>query len=139
MPDDGPDLGRPIILVVDDEPVTLKTATIILRRAGYSVWTAASGEEALAKLQQPAVSISLLLTDVIMSGISGPELAEQALHENSDLRILMMSAGTPDRLERFRSAAGRFPILPKPLVADVLLAAIRYTLSPRVQAVANHI
>ena len=63
------------VLVVDDEPAVAKLVRTILLRDGYNVWVACNGEEALAFARDYGASIDLLLTDVMMPGMSGTELA----------------------------------------------------------------
>ncbi len=116
------------ILVVDDDQATLKIAAAFLQRAGYIVSTAGSGEEAL-ELIRDSDGISLLLTDVIMPGLTGPELAAEAVRLHKTRRVLLMSAGTPDQLERYWAVGSGYPILPKPLSSPSLLAAVRHILA----------
>jgi CheY-like chemotaxis protein len=119
----------PTILIVDDDAVTLKTAALFLRSAGYTVSTAGSGEEALALIRSSPGVIPLLLTDVIMPGLTGPELAAEALRLHKAVRVLLMSAGTPDQLEEYWAVGSGYPILPKPLSSASLVAAVRRILA----------
>jgi len=107
------ELNEATILVVDDDRSTLLIAVLLLRRAGYIVWTAESGEEAL-ELVRTRGNISLLLADVMMPGLSGPELAAGVVHLRKDVRVLLMSDSTPDQLELYWTAASGYPLLPKP-------------------------
>lgn len=113
------------VLVVDDDQTAAMLASSFLRQAGYTVSTAHSGEEALG-LVRAGHKITLLLTDVLMPGISGPELAAEILRLSKDVRILLMSAGTPDQLEEYWAFGSGYPLLPKPLTAASLLAAVRH-------------
>src|SRR2546423_1105052 len=72
--------GRETVLVVDDEPIVLSLARSILTRHGYHVLPAARGDEALLLYRRG--SIDLLLTDVVMPSMSGPELAHEIKKEN---------------------------------------------------------
>ena len=131
LPLDGPFMTEPsdiTILVVDDDWTTLLTAASFLRQAGYAVQTAESGEEALG-LVQAGGSISLLLTDVIMPGLSGPELAVGVERLSKNVRVLLMSGGTPDQLEQYWTVGSGYPLLPKPLTSPSLLAAVRRALA----------
>jgi CheY-like chemotaxis protein len=66
--------SRSTILVVDDEPAVLNLVKVILEAAGYAVLGACSGQEALALCQNQNHLIDLLLTDIDMPDVSGPEL-----------------------------------------------------------------
>jgi DNA-binding response OmpR family regulator len=84
------------ILVVDDEPTVLDTVRDGLTAHGYQVLKASGGEEALQVVQGHQGAIALALVDVVMPGMSGPEVA-QRLHEvRPDLKILFMSGFSTD-------------------------------------------
>lgn len=116
------------ILVVDDDRVTVLTAASFLRKAGYTVATAETGEEALEQIRA-GFNLTLLLTDVIMPGLSGPELAAEVLALRRNARVLLMSAGTPDQLEQYWALGSGYPLLPKPLSSASLLTAVRRSLA----------
>lgn len=119
---------QPPILVVDDDTATLTVAASFLRHAGYAVLIAQSGEEAL-EIVRAGHDVSLLLTDVIMPGMSGPELADEVLRIRKDARILLMSGGTPDQLEQYWALGSGYPLLPKPVQSASLVAAVRRALA----------
>jgi two-component system cell cycle sensor histidine kinase/response regulator CckA len=81
------------ILVVDDDEHVRRVAERILRRSGYEVRTAASGPEALAEVRRS--SFDLLLTDMVMPGMTGRELARVVASEYPNIRILFMSGYNP--------------------------------------------
>jgi CheY-like chemotaxis protein len=83
--------GLATILVVDDQAATLKVARILLESFGYAVLAAANGQEAMILFRRHQQQIRLLLTDVVMPDISGPQLAERLLRINPDLRVIYMS------------------------------------------------
>jgi CheY-like chemotaxis protein len=85
------DPKRGPILVVDDNLDIRGFAKMFLETAGYSVVTAADGDEALRFYEQHQSSIALLLTDVSMPNINGIELANRVLGIDSQLPILFMS------------------------------------------------
>src|SRR2546423_4292291 len=85
------------ILVVDDEGAIREVVRRILTRAGYEVIAASGGEEALTLLADRDQQVDLLLTDVIMPGMSGKELAERFASLRVGARVLYMS-GYTDRL-----------------------------------------
>jgi CheY-like chemotaxis protein len=79
------------ILVVDDEPAVRAFVKRLLEQRGYQVLEAGSGEEALHILSQELSRIALLLTDIMMPGIRGTELAEEACNVLPALPVLFMS------------------------------------------------
>jgi CheY-like chemotaxis protein len=81
---------RPVVLVADDEPAIQALTTRILSAHGYTVLAAGSGPEAL-RLSRSAKRVDVLLTDVIMPGMTGSELAATIAFERSGLPIVYMS------------------------------------------------
>ena len=87
-----PFTGHETILVVDDEIIVLSLTTMMLRRFGYEVLTAASPEEALRLFDKwPDLRIDLLLVDIIMPGMNGLVLAERIRERRPAVPILYMS------------------------------------------------
>ena len=113
-----------VLLVEDEEPVRLLTKRI-LERAGYDVVAAADGEEALQIFGRADHPIGLVLTDVVMPGMSGPELLARILRAR-DVPALLMS-GYPDQGEVFATSSP-FRMIAKPFTAEVLTGAVRATL-----------
>lgn len=115
--------GTPTVLVVDDEAGIRGLVRKILRREGYRVLEAASAEEALGAGRGQRVD--LLITDVMLPGMQGSELARKMYQANSRLKVLYISGFTPD--ESVRSAA--FPpgagFLSKPFTLAALLERVR--------------
>jgi len=83
--------GTETVLVVEDEPTVLKLAQRALERCGYKVLTAAEPEEGIDLFRVNKGSIDLLLTDVMMPGMNGPEMARIIQRESPGLRCLYMS------------------------------------------------
>ncbi len=94
VPAPAPRRGSETILVAEDEPAVRNLARRILEAQGYTVMSAADAEEALALSRAFQGSIHLLLTDVIMPGLSGPQLAHRIIQERSATRVLYMSGYT---------------------------------------------
>jgi two-component system cell cycle sensor histidine kinase/response regulator CckA len=113
------------ILVVDDELEILNFVQAALTRAGFSVVLAQSGEKALVLFEKQQSPIDLLLTDVVMPGMSGPMLVDRLLALQPTLPVLFMS-GYDDRqvVQRYVVKEG-FALLPKPFSLDVLVAKVR--------------
>jgi two-component system cell cycle sensor histidine kinase/response regulator CckA len=112
------------ILVVDDSSVVRKVTRNMLEQVGYRVVLASDGYAALKALQEFPGSIHLLLTDVVMPGMNGSELAQQVLAVRPDIRVLFMSGVvSPADL-----APGR-PFLPKPYGQVDLLRKVEEVLA----------
>lgn len=84
------------ILVVEDEPTVLMLTKRILERKGYKVLTAPLPDEAIEIFRANKSSIDLLLTDVMMPGMNGPEMVQVILKESPDLKCLYMSGYSAD-------------------------------------------
>lgn len=80
---------RFVILCVDDEPVSLIVRTRVLEKAGYEVIPASSAAEALEALQLH--SVDLVLTDLLMPGMNGAELAREVKKKNPSLPVVLFS------------------------------------------------
>lgn len=117
----------PTVLLVEDENMVRSIFRRILQESGFFILEAADGAEALVLAQQFPWPIHLLVSDVSMPRMSGPELAEklQALHPEA--RILLLS-GAPDTALASRGLKGQFAFLQKPFNADMLLAKARQLL-----------
>jgi CheY-like chemotaxis protein len=87
--------SKETILLVEDEPTLLDLSAAMLEALGYTVLSAAGPAEAL-RLVGEHDAINLLVTDVIMPGMNGKELARQALQSQSAMRCLFMSCYTAD-------------------------------------------
>jgi two-component system cell cycle sensor histidine kinase/response regulator CckA len=111
--------GGATILVVDDEPVVLDTVRDGLSAHGYQVLRAASGDEALQVAQAHQGSIALALVDVIMPGMSGPEVAQRLHASRPELKILFMSGFSTEVVVVHGLDAGD-PLLVKPFSLDTL-------------------
>ena len=86
-----PVVARETILVVDDTPLVLSSVALILKNAGFTVLSASSPEEAIQISLDFAGTIHLLLSDVMMPRMSGPDLAKKLVKERKDLRVMMMT------------------------------------------------
>lgn len=82
-------LEKPVILCVDDEQIPLSLRKSVLEKMGYSVLTANSGTEALEQLEKQPVD--LVLTDMLMPGLSGAELAREIRQRIPELPIILFS------------------------------------------------
>ena len=121
---------RPRVLVVDDESVIADTLAEILTRSGYPAEAAYDGNGALetALLKPP----DLLITDVVLPGMSGIELAIQIRRIFPDCKTLLFSgqASTSDMLASAHHAGHHFTLLTKPVHPKELLAWVTESLKP---------
>jgi two-component system, cell cycle sensor histidine kinase and response regulator CckA len=113
--------ARGTVLVVEDQPAILALAQRALVDAGYRVQVAADGEEALAAVDGHAPD--LLLTDVVMPGMSGADLARRMRERFEDTRVLFIS-GHPYELLQEQGVAERDAVLLKPFTPGELLDAV---------------
>jgi two-component system, cell cycle sensor histidine kinase and response regulator CckA len=111
--------GQTVLLVEDDDGVRALTQRL-LGQLGYRVITARDGGEALARWQESSKQVELLLSDVVMPGMSGHELAEMLRGERPDLPIVLMSGYSRDRLSRSLAEDQRLRRLDKPFTASEL-------------------
>jgi nitrogen-specific signal transduction histidine kinase len=124
--------GETILLVEDDEQVR-RILLSILRGHGYQVLEASGPLDAVRMLDS-AVAIDLLLTDVVMPHMSGPELARRVAAAHPATKILCMSGYTDDAVVRHGVIEGGFPLLQKPILPDVLAQRVRDILESTVAA-----
>jgi signal transduction histidine kinase len=111
------------ILVVEDEPALLRVVTRILQRNDYSVLAATNGTEALALAADH--EFDLLLTDAVMPGISGFELADRVWQTRPRASVLFMSGYSPDLARPGRGLPGDTALVQKPFTQRALLEAVR--------------
>jgi PAS domain S-box-containing protein len=119
--------GHEAILVVEDDVAVRGFTALILQRLGYRVETAPTGMAALERAR--TASPDLVLSDVVMPGISGRELAEELLKRHPDLRIGFVSGYTPDTVMHHGIAEDRVAFLAKPYTPDALAQFVRRLLN----------
>lgn len=119
------------ILVVEDEPQVREVAREVLAAAGYRVLTAANAEEGIETSERHDGPIHLLLSDVVMPGLSGPALAERLVGRRPELRVLLMSGHSEEMLASRGLAARGWAFLPKPWTPAALLEKVVETLRRR--------
>ncbi len=119
------------ILLVEDDPAVRSLVTRLLRRAGYQVIAVATGEQALRKVTERP-DIALLVSDVVMPGMSGPELLEELRRRRVDtFPVLLMSGHADDPVRVQRLVDGGVPILWKPFTLGEFLSNTRTVLAAR--------
>jgi len=115
--------GKQTVLVVDDEELVRNYLVVALTRLGYEVIPVKDGKEALFQCLQSNVIIDVLLTDMILPGMNGRQLAEQAKKVRPTLKLVFMSGYTENLLGQGRV------FLRKPVTPDQLEKALRHVLS----------
>jgi PAS domain S-box-containing protein len=117
--------GTETVLLVEDEEVVRHLASNVLRQSGYTVLEAANGDEGLRVFESNFEMIHLLVTDVIMPGMSGPELAEQLTNLRAGLKVLFLSGYTDDALHLEDSDTSATGFLQKPFTPSTLSRKVR--------------
>ena len=120
--------GTETILLVEDEEQVRAIADSVLRRQGYRVLCARSPGEALLQSEQHQGPIHLLLTDVVMPQMSGPELARRLSEQRPETKILCMSGYTDDAVMRHGVIEGGVAFVQKPFTPASLGAKVREVL-----------
>jgi two-component system cell cycle sensor histidine kinase/response regulator CckA len=120
--------GTETILLVEDEDQLRVVARTVLRKMGYQVLEAQNPGEALLHCERFVGTIHLLLTDVVMPQMSGPELAKRLLRERPGIKVLCMSGYTDDALVRHGALEAGIAYLQKPITPDRLTLKVRAVL-----------
>lgn len=115
------------ILVADDEPLVLNLAGTILRRSGYKVLIAQDGSSALELFRKEPVD--LVLTDVVMPRMTGPQLMHRIHQENQDVPCIFMSGYTSQQIREAGADDPGCDYLMKPFTPDMLLKLVRRQLA----------
>ena len=121
----GPDAGRETILLVEDEAQVRVLARRVLERKGYVVIEASDGGDALALCERSPVPIDLLVTDVVMPGVSGRAVAECLRRDRPGLRVLYMTGYTDDEIVRRGLKDDGVALIQKPFSPDDLTRRVR--------------
>ncbi len=116
---------KPLVLVVDDNAAVARITSEMLAVAGYEPVMAQSGEEAVRLCGQFARPADLVISDVVMPGMSGPELCRRLALARCALRCLLISGYSREQLEDAAPGAEAFPMLVKPYTMFELLDTVR--------------
>ena len=121
MKSDTPKRGTGTILLAEDEPLLRELGETILKQAGYTVLTAGSSDSLRALIAEHSGKVDLLLTDVVMPNISGPELVRIGRERWPNIRVLFMSGYADDELQDLDRDAGfiQKPFTPAELTAKI--------------------
>jgi PAS domain S-box-containing protein len=123
--DDEPATMRgDVVLVVEDEPSVREVTARLLTRAGFRVTAVGTPREALERLAGMADRLDVLVSDVVMPGMSGIQLAQRVLDRHPGVGVVLLSGYTPETLdlEAIQARGARFA--PKPVTSQRLLATI---------------
>lgn len=118
-------VGGETILVVEDEDRVRKATSETLQELGYRVLEASDGTQAL-ELLSGSVTVDLVLSDIVMPGMSGSELADVVRRQRPEMRFLFMSGYSADQFgERSHGGDDRIDLLTKPFTRDRLARHVR--------------
>jgi CheY-like chemotaxis protein len=112
------------IRVAEDDDSTRSVVNRVLQRAGYQVLLAPDGVQALRIVESHASAIDLLLTDVIMPGLSGPQLSARAHEHAPHLPVLFMSGYPADALSEVSGLQLETDFIAKPFASAALLQRV---------------
>jgi hypothetical protein len=126
---ESPEATAPTILLVEDEDSVRRLMHKFLERDGYQILEARSAEEAANLAETFTSGIDLLITDVVMPGMTGPELAGRLAAQRVELRSLFVSGYRHDTLEHQGLLDRRLNLLTKPFPASELLKRVRACLN----------
>jgi signal transduction histidine kinase len=117
--------GNETVLIVDDESAIREIAEQALKAGGYMVFCASNGNEAMQIVKGLAKPIDLLVTDVVMPGMSGRELAEKLVEIQPSIKVLYLSGYTDDSVVRHGLSHSQVNFLQKPFTPRSLAQKIR--------------
>jgi two-component system, cell cycle sensor histidine kinase and response regulator CckA len=122
------DGGTESLLLVEDNESVRNLAAKALRRRGYNVFEARNAEEAIDWAVRAGIRPDLLVTDIVMPGLSGPNLAARLMQQNPKLRVLYMSGYTEDAQAVQGAYLAGVPLLQKPFTPARLAERVRLVL-----------
>jgi CheY-like chemotaxis protein len=123
--------GREVVLLVEDEEGVRRLTQDLLERLGYRVLAAAGSVEALKMAAEQQGGIDLLLTDVVMPQMSGPQVAEALLPLHAGLKVLYVSGYADDAVVRHGVLEAGMAFLQKPFTTAALAAKVRQVLEQK--------
>ncbi|KUL28806.1 hybrid sensor histidine kinase/response regulator [Actinoplanes awajinensis] len=117
--------GTETILIAEDDDGIREALTRTLSGAGYTTLTAVSGPQALALADQHTAGIDLLVSDIVMPGMLGDELAAALQQRRPAIKVLLVSGYAGDLMSHYGVLKPGVTVLPKPFTSDELLTAVR--------------
>ncbi len=121
----SPKNGTETILLVEDENAVRNIVRIVLTRYGYKVLEAADGNQALEIVRTYEQPIHMLLTDVVMPGMHGPEVAKAVVNKMPSIRVIFMSGYVDDARTREGLADATASFIQKPFTSEDLAHKVR--------------
>src|SRR5207244_12978155 len=123
------DTGSPQVPVVHDDPMILHVVSKILENSGHRVLAAPTATEALAVFSAAREPMQLVLTDVMMPGMSGLDLVQRLQQTDPSVNRLFISSLDPAHGLPGSALLQQFGVLPKPFEPEMLLGAVRAALA----------
>ena len=120
--------GTETVLLVEDDDLVRVAARRILERSGYNVIEASHGLEAIPLAKQYDHRIHIVLTDVVMPELNGPDMAQELTRQHPDLRVVYMSGYTDDAIAHHGILESGTAFLEKPFTPESLLRTVREAL-----------
>jgi two-component system cell cycle sensor histidine kinase/response regulator CckA len=122
--------GTGTILIVEDEEPVRMFSSRALRNKGYKILEAYSGENALDIIDEQGIdNIDVIISDVVMPGISGPEFADAVTEQKPDVKIIFVSGYGEDAFYEKYGTERKFNFLPKPYSLNQLAAKVKDLMS----------
>ena len=121
--------GTESILIVDDNPTPQKVASETLKSQGYIVYNASSGEEALELFENKDFNVDLVISDVVMSGIDGNELADRLSEIRPGIKIILMSGYSNMAVETDKKTG--YDFIQKPFTPNYIMNYVRKILNKK--------
>ena len=123
--------GTETVLVVDDDPLALDLIELTLTPLGYKVLLASSGEEALQVAESREGKIDLLLTDMILTGITGLDLVKQFVNRYPKIKVMFMSGFICPSMAHQDVALSEKAFVLKPFTTNTLARKMRAVLGSK--------
>jgi nitrogen-specific signal transduction histidine kinase/CheY-like chemotaxis protein len=117
--------GKETVLLVEDQDEVRHLVEEILRKQGYTVLTASNGDDALRLGKSQKKPIHLLLTDMVMPGMNGKELAERMQKMRPGMKVILMSGYAEDGLIQWGTIIQGMEFLKKPFRVETLIQTVR--------------
>ncbi|WP_447973734.1 response regulator [Nitrospira sp. Kam-Ns4a] len=121
--------GSGTVLLVEDDEMIRTLASHALHEHGYAVLEAATGEEAVRLCRERRDSLHLVITDVVLPGISGYELAQRLKGLQADIKVVYISGYPGHTLDRYGPVDSSSPLLQKPFSLDRLVQTVHEMLA----------
>jgi signal transduction histidine kinase len=129
-PEPAPAAAGELVLLVEDDETVRRLAARMLKAAGYRVIAAQDADEALLRIRETGEPVRMLLTDVVLPGIDGPELARRLVSRFPGLKVLFLSGYLDETLAQHGLLGEDTALLSKPFTQDALARKVRGVLGP---------